>query len=287
LDLKLGNICNLKCRICGSWSSSSYAVEEIAHDSSVDRKNSFHYIMLKMGRWPRENKTFWNDLEHNMSKLRYLEFTGGEPFMIQEHFDLLNKLVAAGHAANIEIHYNTNGTIFPSDAEQIWKHFSHVEIAFSIDDVGARFEYQRSGAVWEDVNRNLKLFQDMRDRTHNITLQVCTTVNAFNILYLADVATWIDQQSFDFVYWNMLHDAPYFCIANLPSRVKDLAESRLRSAEFGPRHNAEINNIIEFMRKGTDSDGVDLLRNIRHIDLRRDQNLAVVAPELAEALLYD
>ena len=29
LDLKLGNICNLKCRICGSWSSSQSAAEEI------------------------------------------------------------------------------------------------------------------------------------------------------------------------------------------------------------------------------------------------------------------
>ena len=27
LDLKLGNICNLKCRICGSWSSSQFASE--------------------------------------------------------------------------------------------------------------------------------------------------------------------------------------------------------------------------------------------------------------------
>ena len=30
LDLKLGNICNLKCRICGSWSSSQFATEELA-----------------------------------------------------------------------------------------------------------------------------------------------------------------------------------------------------------------------------------------------------------------
>ena len=29
IDLKLGNICNLKCRICGSWSSSKWAQEEI------------------------------------------------------------------------------------------------------------------------------------------------------------------------------------------------------------------------------------------------------------------
>ena len=29
IDFKLGNICNLKCRICGSWSSSKWAQEEL------------------------------------------------------------------------------------------------------------------------------------------------------------------------------------------------------------------------------------------------------------------
>lgn len=41
LDLKLGNICNLKCRICGSWSSSSFAVEEIATSVDAHNKTSF------------------------------------------------------------------------------------------------------------------------------------------------------------------------------------------------------------------------------------------------------
>ena len=43
IDFKLGNICNLKCRICGSWSSSQYAAEEVKFEG----KDSFHYQMLK------------------------------------------------------------------------------------------------------------------------------------------------------------------------------------------------------------------------------------------------
>ena len=54
LDLKLGNICNLKCRICGSWSSSTFATEELQYVE--DKKSSFHYTMLKKGAWPRENE---------------------------------------------------------------------------------------------------------------------------------------------------------------------------------------------------------------------------------------
>jgi organic radical activating enzyme len=282
LDLKLGNICNLKCRICGSWSSSSYAAEEIGYQEN--KKNNFHYVMMQLGKWPRQEKQFWSDLEQHMAGLRYLEFTGGEPFLIQEHFDLLDKLVSKGYAGNIEIHYNTNGTVWPENAEQIWQHFRHVEIAFSIDDVGRRFEYQRSGARWDEVNTNLDSFRQMRDRNSNITLQVCTTVSAFNVLYLEDVASWIDQQGFDFVYWNMLHDGPQFCIANLPDSVKTLVRQRLGTAVFSGKNQPEIDRIIDFMCNS----GVDrldqLVESIRIVDQRREQRLADVMPELAAAL---
>ena len=284
LDLKLGNICNLKCRICGSWSSSSYAAEEIKYQT--ERKNNFHYVMMKLGRWPREEQRFWQDLEQHMSGIRYLEFTGGEPFMIQEHFDLLQKLVQAGLAGEIEIHYNTNGTLFPAGAEALWKHFRHVEIAFSIDDVGERFEYQRSGADWLAVNANIDLFRDMRARNTNITLQVCTTVNVFNVMYLEHVAAWIDQQAFDFVYWNMLHDAPQFCIANLPALVKKTIQSRLSTAHFADNHKREIDQIVAFMNQHNPDLGSLLINSIQKVDRRRNQNLRLVAPELAAAIGY-
>jgi len=284
LDLKLGNICNLKCRICGSWSSSTYAAEEIRYQQN--KKDNFHYVMMKLGRWPREEQRFWQDLENNMSQIRYLEFTGGEPFMIQEHFDLLQKLADRDYAKEIEVHYNTNGTIFPAGAEEIWRHFKHVEIAFSIDDVGKRFEYQRSNAQWEEVNSNIEMFRQMRNRNNNISLQVCTTVNVFNIFYLADVAAWIDQQGFDYVYWNMLHDAPQFCIANLSGKAKDLAKAVLQNSQFSVKNRAEISRIIDFMQQGQ-SDLTDTLKaSIKQLDQRREEDLWLVAPELAEAIEY-
>jgi hypothetical protein len=84
LDLKLGNICNLKCRICGSWSSSTFAAEEL--NFVADKKSSHHYHMLKKGAWPKENPRFWSEINHIVDQILYIEFTGGEPFMIQEHF---------------------------------------------------------------------------------------------------------------------------------------------------------------------------------------------------------
>jgi MoaA/NifB/PqqE/SkfB family radical SAM enzyme len=287
LDLKLGNICNLKCRICGSWSSSSFAVEEIAHDQTLDRKKTFHYQMLKQGRWPRENPVFWQQIANNVDNIRYLEFTGGEPFMIQEHFDFLQRLVDLGVSKNIEIHYNTNGTIYPDHADAIWQHFKLVEIAFSIDDVDSRFEYQRSGANWQEVQRNIGLFAKMRQQLGNIQLQVCTTVNVFNVLYLETVANWIDQQNFDFVYWNMLHEAPYLSIANLPLKVKQAATNKLQLANVSPAHKKEFERMISFMQRGVSSDQQQLIATIQRLDLRRNESLRAVQPELADLLNYD
>lgn len=288
LDLKLGNICNLKCRICGSWSSSQYASEEIRFNRREDQRASFAYKMLQEGAWPRESEEFWADLNTHLDDVRYIEFTGGEPFMIKEHFQLLQRLVDTGRAGNIEIHYNTNGTQYPDEAESIWQHFKHVEIAFSIDDVEERFEYQRSNAVWVEVVENINKFKLMRSRNSNITLQCCCTINIFNVYYLETVANWIVQQDFDFIYWNMMHDAYYFSIATLPDTAKPTISNRLVNANVPPNIKEEFIRIADFMNRGNSlNDGHLLKMNLRDLDHKRKQNLAQVEPEFAQLIDYD
>jgi MoaA/NifB/PqqE/SkfB family radical SAM enzyme len=287
LDLKLGNICNLKCRICGSWSSSQFATEEINQLPREEQKQSFPYQMLKAGAWPRENESFWNEIDQCLNDIRYIEFTGGEPFMIQEHLDLLQRLVDMGVAHQIEIHYNTNGTQYPQGVADIWRHFRLVEIAFSIDDVEDRFEYQRSGARWADVVRNLQLFKHMRGRYKNIQLQACCTVNVFNVMYLETVAVWLARQNFDFVYWNMLHEAQHFSISSLPEDTKFVVTNRLRTARIPEDFKQEFQRIINFMNQGTTLDGTKLKDEIQRVDQRRQENFLLTFPELARALNYE
>ena len=286
LDLKLGNICNLKCRICGSWSSSQFAAEEIAHTRPEQRKASPAYQMLRDGAWPRENPQFWRQIDSVVDDIRYIEFTGGEPFMIAEHFAMLQGMVDRGIAGQVEIHYNTNGTQYPEQAVHIWKHFKTVEIAFSIDDVGARFEYQRSNAVWTQVCENLDRFRDLKEIYPNIQLQVCTTVNVFNVRYLGEVASWLEQNqsSFDFVYWNMMHDAWYFSISCLPDSAKTAIAEYLDSVVT--IYKSEFDRIRDFMMRGASTDGTMTRMKIADLDRKRGQNLIDVAHELAELIDY-
>jgi MoaA/NifB/PqqE/SkfB family radical SAM enzyme len=289
LDLKLGNICNLKCRICGSWSSSQFAGEEISFLPRAEQKSSYAYKMLRAGSWPRENSHFWSQIESVLTDIRYIEFTGGEPFMIDEHFDMLQGIIDLGIADQVEIHYNTNGTQYPARGEAIWKHFKTVEIAFSIDDIGSRFEYQRSNANWQEVCTNLDRFKDLKECHSNIVLQVCTTVNVFNVRYLDQVAQWIDRnkESFNFVYWNMMHDAWYFSIATLPDTAKASITEHLRSADVPPQYRKEFDRIVDFMNTGASTDGFMLRMKIADLDRKRNQTMRTVAPEFAELIGYE
>jgi MoaA/NifB/PqqE/SkfB family radical SAM enzyme len=288
LDLKLGNICNLKCRICGPWSSSQFATEEINQLSRDEQKSSHAYQMLRAGAWPRENEQFWQQIDAVLTDIRYIEFTGGEPFMIDEHFDMLQGIIDRGIADQVEIHYNTNGTQWPERGEAIWKHFKTVEIAFSIDDIGERFEYQRTNANWQEVCANLDRFRDLKECHKNIVLQICTTVNVFNVRYLDQVAQWIDKnkESFNFVYWNMMHDAWYFSIATLPDTAKAGITEHLRSADVPLEYREEFDRILDFMNTGASTDGFMLRMKIAVLDRKRNQNLRAVEPEFADLIDY-
>jgi MoaA/NifB/PqqE/SkfB family radical SAM enzyme len=286
LDLKLGNICNLKCRICGSWSSSQFAAEEIAWAPREEQKQTYAYQMLRAGAWPRENTQFWNQIDSVLDSIRYIEFTGGEPFMIQEHFDMLQGIVDRGIAHQVEIHYNTNGTHYPEQAPEIWQHFKTVEIAISIDDIGERFEYQRTNAVWSEVEENIARFHSLRHSCANIRLQCCSTVNVFNIRYIDRLANWIVSQQFDFVYWNIMHDAWYFSIACLPDAVKEDIDKYLQAARVPELFAQDFQGIRDFMNNGASTDGFMTRMKIADLDRKRNQDFAQICPEMSELIEY-
>jgi MoaA/NifB/PqqE/SkfB family radical SAM enzyme len=206
--------------------------------------------------------------------------------MIAEHFDLLQGLVDRGLAPGIEIHYNTNGTQYPESAHTIWRHFRHVEIAFSIDDVGARFEYQRTGAVWTEVCNNIERFRQLRAELPNISLQVCSTVNVFNVLYLPELADWNSAQGFDYVYWNMMHEAYYFSISTLPEAAKRDITVKLRTSGSASDAALEFERIVDFMNSGASLDGQLLRMKIADLDRKRGQDLRTVEPEFAAIIGY-
>ena len=274
IDFKLGNVCNLKCRICGSWSSSKWAQEEMDYgENPVARKH------LTEGGWPKKNPQFFEDIKEVLEDVEYFEFTGGEPFMIHNHFKILEHCVEKGYAKNQDIHYNTNGTQLPGrDIFDLWKHFKRVEIAFSIDDVGEQFEYQRHPANWKEVNHNVNQFKIYQ--TANMEFQICTTISIFNVFGLAKIALWVRQFDPRFFYVNTCFEPDYFNIQTLPKQIKNIVNSRYSDLkDFKP--------ILRFMNSvDRDSEEMRIKRKNRILqtDSYRKENFAEVFTLLNNAL---
>ena len=282
VDLKLGNLCNLKCRICGSWSSSKWAKEEIdLYNSDTSR------LYLKEGAWPEDSNQFWKDIEELLGQIDYLEITGGEPFMIENHFKFLRKAIETGDSKRIFVHYNTNGTNLPRHAlTDIWPHFKMVEVAFSIDDLGERFEYQRYPANWNEVNNNLNEFWEYSKQHKNFTTQICCTVNIFNVLYLNEICDWILTKKFDYIYFNLLHGEPEWNIKNMPDNLKAQVRQNINLDKMPSVIREQLSKIFSFMDQPADISVNEIRR--KKIDLNdsyRRENFLKTFPELKE--LYD
>jgi len=288
LDLKLGNICNLKCRICGTWSSSKWGQEELDYYNPELSGNSQIKDWLKAGQWPRTSRKFWDNMDELLPQIKYFEFTGGEPFLIKQHFDLLERAVEQGYAKNIDIHYNTNTTKLPKQHE-IWKHFKHVQIAFSVDNTEERFEYERYGAKWRTSNKNIHAIHALRDSDeYNMQTQLCTTWNIQNIYYVDEVLTWADTMNFDSVHFNLMHDPWEMAISNIPMNIR--AELMLYLQKCQVKHEKyaqDIDSLKKIIMKSKQADTQDLHNKLRRTDLYRNQNFAESHSKMAKAIGYE
>lgn len=274
IDFKLGNVCNLKCRICGSWSSSKWAKEEMDYGP-----NPFAEKNLKEGGWPKREVKFFTDIQPVLQHVEFFEFTGGEPFMIQNHFKILEYCVEKGYAKNQHIHYNTNGTqLPPKKIFDLWSKFKRVEIAFSIDDIGKQFEYQRYGADWKKVNENLETFK--KQASDNIDFQICSTINIFNILSIAKLSGWVDEFKPKSFYVNTCFEPIEFNIQTLPETVKIMATRRYGEIkEFKPTINF-MNNKNQWSKTLDDKRRY----RIKQTDAYRKENFSKTFPTLNNLL---
>jgi len=274
MDLKLGNICNTKCRVCTSFASSQWVPEEQERDGDT---NHFARIMAKQGRWPELNEKFWDDLESQIEDVESLEFFGGEPFLIKRHFDILQSLVDKGRAKDISISYNTNGSIYPAHAIELWKQFKKVQIFFSIDGVGKQFNYIRHPQQFDEVIDNFHKFNQ-----HDfLQLNIFYTVGLFNVMYMDEILTWQQDNNIDCgIHFNMVYEPKHVSPKALPKKVKQAITDKLRG-HTDPR----IQTTLKYMNQEDYVGYMDeFTRQTMFSDKYRNESIAETFPELWEHL---
>ncbi len=246
MDLKLGNICNSKCRICSSFASSQWAAEEIALNHLNKEK---HLQFNRLGQWPNKNERFWEDIDEHLKHVQKLEFFGGEPLLISKHFEILEKCIKQGNARNITLSYNTNGSIYPGEYVDLWKYFKNVEIFFSIDDTYERFNYIRHPGNFEEVVQNLIKFKNlsMDKNKGSYNLGIFQTISVFNILDLDELTKYVDHYIEMPIHYNMVFTPKHISPKVLPKEVKKYATQKYK---YYPEY---IQKTINFMN-GEDYD---------------------------------
>lgn len=180
IDYSVGNLCNLKCVICGPQNSSQWIPDYQKLHPTVDIV-SFQY---------KKNEQLEitdADLLQNIKNVHF--HGGGEPLLSDNHVRLLQKIQEVKGLSDVRVFYNTNATqTVSNEILQLWEKCRLIELYFSIDDVGARFDYQRTGANWNKVNSTLDWFY--ANMPHNHMFNVNCTWSYLNFFYLNEVWDW-------------------------------------------------------------------------------------------------
>lgn len=217
LDIRWRNTCNFACVYCNSDLSSKWASElnDLTHiiDEEVFAKNK-SYIL------------------ENLKSVRHVYLAGGEPLLIVENQELLERLKIDSPNATVRI--NTNLSVINNKIFNfLINDFKNTKWTISVDSIGPSYEYIRYPGIWSKFNKNLnELCQHTKNIDFNMTWSV---LNAYSIFEAIDFL----QQEFKFpdsvFVIQPLFSPNWLFINNLPDHVledlKEKIKQRLLSAQ--------------------------------------------------------
>ena len=212
-DIRFSNICNFKCKTCWHGASSKWFDDAKKLGRNVGDKAIIQNI--------DDFERFINKMGPALLNAKEIYLAGGEPLVTEEHYLLLEYLIANG-ATGIHLRYNTNFsklTLKRWDIINLWRKFERIEIMASVDDHGTNGENIRRGFDWD-------LFVENRaelDELANIQFKVSPTISVYNVRELPDFylklvdENLIDPEDF---YINILERPYHFNIKILSEEDK-------------------------------------------------------------------
>jgi hypothetical protein len=295
MDLRLGNRCNLKCRMCSPVSSRALLAEYAElYDVSPDDPR----LLAVVGEDWVSDPNFLRTFEQCSAHAERLLFAGGEPLLVPEMTLLLQGLVDRGRSAFIDLEYVTNLTVLPEPLFALWAKFRSVGFVVSFDGLERIVEFIRHPLRWSRFERNLKLL-DMRAKACGFTsLHANVTVQAYNVLHLEEAVTYLAEQLTNFgrPKLSLLFVPEHLSVRILPQALKQVARERLLRLGGRCRQDwvdrwpgagaaelaAMIDGVIDYM---DGADRTDLLPEFRRwtavLDRSRHEDVTRAIPELA------
>ncbi len=185
-------ICNLKCIMCYSGSSTSINAQYKKRSEAINSQyNSAHYLHYE-NLLENSERTF-DALETIIEggNLKYVYFAGGEPTMTKDHLGLLDRIYKH-KADSISLTYNTNlmqSSVFTKAWKAKLERFEDVSLFCSIDAVGDIGEYLRDGLKISQFEKNLKILTEDPDSKIKVSLDATvSSLSLFNAVELSKFA---------------------------------------------------------------------------------------------------
>lgn len=213
LEFNLGNLCNLKCRMCGSWSSSKWISDEIELGSKPS---------------PVVRRTI-ADIRADLSHIEHIRLLGGEPLLEQDMIrELLYKVSGLrGGLGKVSLSFTTNGTQKIDDSLMaLLSMCEQVDMFVSVDGIGEINDYQRTGSKWEEVSENLHWYSQHAPANFKLHLQPLWTL--LNVGNAVDLLGWVSSNLPRFSPTSaMLYRPAYLSVRNVPDALKKRYTERL------------------------------------------------------------
>jgi len=225
-DINLSNVCNLKCRMCGSWASNSWFEEEVTL-ATKDRRYQKNKNPQSIRNVTVED--IQNLLPH-LKDVKRIDFKGGEPMLAKHHDDFLNWMIAEG-MTDVHLLYTTNGTVQNPGIIELLSQFKTVSLVFSIEGTGTRYSYIRGGKYDIDqIENNISKYNEIP----NINLNFNVTVQNYNLLNLKELRdllfSWADKYSnvdATSAFTTICNQPDYLSPLNVPDSMRDTALQQL------------------------------------------------------------
>jgi radical SAM protein with 4Fe4S-binding SPASM domain len=285
LDIRLNNICNLKCRMCSGYFSSSIAQEE------AKLFNNQEYLDTTIG--STQKALVLEEIIQYLPYAKKIYFAGGEPLIAAEHYKILDALVR-GNNTNLEIFYNTNFTSLVykgTSIVDVWKKFTNITVGASLDAMGAVAEYVRHGTKWEIIESNLSLI-----KTHcpHVKFTVTSIVGLLNVFSLIELQTsWHNSQTLDISKFTVstMIGPDYLTLQVLPEKHKVQVSEKIKAhIKWCEQHQAmtlarQWADVLQYMCA---TDSSHLLPKFKQLtetmDQFRNESLSLVLPEFSDLL---
>ena len=226
MEIKINNLCNLKCRMCNpldstQWKDWNSIVEHYKKEDNYLVKAVEDLGLTKapyVGLFD-DKKEWWDSLRKLLPHFKRVEFAGGEPLMDPMHYKILDLLSENGK--NIEIKYATNGTVLGIKGRWIkdyWPKFKSVAVNVSIDGIDEVYEYVRSNGKFQDVVDNVRIMKNIPTVSRIVG---AFTVQSNNIMQIDKVIDYF-LNKLEIVFYSHRVQYPRALSAQvLPKELKD------------------------------------------------------------------